>query len=160
MKNLIFTVALSAALVPTAASDVSGPKKIPVQKPEQTLELGPITVPLNEAVPVKFPDAIAGVSLGSPYVANVVVHDKHLMFITGRAYGMTSLHVVDEKGNVIATTTVNVVGVNETRLVVNKGGSDYSMQCTPKCKAAPDIGDNTDYVTTITEQATILSKED
>jgi Flp pilus assembly secretin CpaC len=160
MKTILFTVALGAALLPVAHSDTPGMKHPPVHKPAEKPVIGPILVPIHQSVRVSVPESIAGVSLGSPYVANVAVHDKHMMFITGRAYGVTSLHIVDDKGIVIADTTVQVVSDSTTRIKVNKAGADYTMSCMPSCVASPDIGDDADYVTTITEQAGILANEE
>lgn len=161
MKYFMLTAALSVAIVPNAFSDLAGPKTIPVQKPvEKKVVTGPVKVQLRGVTAVNVPQNIAGVSLGSPYIANVAVHDKNLILITGRAYGETSLHVMDDKGNIVVDTTIFVVNESQTKMTVNKGGSDYTMNCTPNCKAAPDVGDNVDYVTTVSEQITILAKED
>ena len=161
MKYFMLTAALSVAMVPTAVSDLAGPKTIPVQKPAgKEVFAGPVKVQLRGVTAITVPQNIAGVSLGSPYIANVAVHDKNLLLITGRAYGETSLHVMDDKGNIVVATTIFVVNESQTKLTVNKGGADFTMNCTPDCKASPDVGDDVDYVTTISEQITILSKED
>lgn len=158
MKHALITIALSVLLLPVAHSDTSGPKPIPVHSPVPKPAIGTIVVPRNQAVKITVPDNVSGVSIGSPFIANVAVHDKNLLFVTGRAFGMTSLHLVDERGNIIAETTVQVVADAATRLTINKAGEDHTMNCTPDCMVAPDIGDATSYVIRITENIKALEE--
>jgi hypothetical protein len=160
MKWMIFPAILGAVLTPQVSADLAGPAEIPVQKPAQRAPVGPFVIQLQEAISVELPEEIAGISLGSSHIANIAVHDKHRLFISGRAYGVTSLHILDARGNVIADTSIHVVNANETRLTLNRGGHDYTMDCTPNCRPSPDIGDETEFFSVMTEQAGILARDE
>lgn len=158
MKHALFTIVVSVSLLPVAYSDTAGPKPIPVHKTMAKAEIGTIVVSRNQTVKITVPANVSGVSIGSPFIANVAVHDKNLLFLTGRAFGVTSLHIVDERGQVIAETTVQVVADTATRLTVNKAGEDRTMNCTPDCMVAPDVGDATSYVIQVTENLKALEE--
>ncbi|MBN03170.1 pilus assembly protein N-terminal domain-containing protein [Ponticaulis sp.] len=150
MKHILMTVLLGVA-APLAIAGEGGPVQQVIEAPRQ--EVGPVIVQLEESIPLIMSDNIAGISIGTSRIADVIVHDQNTLFVTGKAYGSTSLHVIDTLGNVVVDTTIHVVDASPTRLRVNRAGSDYSMDCTPNCQAAPNIGDNTDYYQSIISQA-------
>ncbi len=150
MKHILMTVLLGMA-APLAIAGEGGPVPQVIEAPRQ--EIGPVIVQLEESLPLIMSDNIAGISIGTSRIADVIVHDQNTLFITGKAYGSTSLHVIDTLGNVVVDTTIHVVDASPTRLRVNRAGSDYSMDCTPNCQAAPNIGDNTEYYQAIISQS-------
>ncbi|MDF1679785.1 pilus assembly protein N-terminal domain-containing protein [Ponticaulis sp.] len=150
MKHILMTVLLSVA-APLAIAGEGGPVQQVIEAPRQ--EVGPVIVQLEESIPLIMSDNIAGISIGTSRIADVIVHDQNTLFVTGKAYGSTSLHVIDTLGNVVVDTTIHVVDASPTRLRVNRAGSDYSMDCTPNCQASPNIGDNADYYQSIISQA-------
>ena len=160
MKWMLAPVVLVAAMSVQAHADLAGRADIPVQKPEPKQTVGPVVVSFQTAKSIQISDKIAGVSIGNAHIANVAVHDKHTLLITGRSYGSTSLHVMDEKGNIVVDTTVHVVNGSETRMTLNRGGQQYTMSCTPNCSPAPSIGDSEDYFNITTEQAGVLARDE
>lgn len=159
MKWMIVPAVLMAAMTPQALADLAGPAEIPVQIPLKRAPVGPLNIQFQGAIALQIPENISGVSLGNSHIANVAVHDKHTIIITGRAYGTTSLHVMDDKGRVVVDTTIHVVDVSQTRLTLNRGGIDFTMDCAPNCRPAPNIGDDEDYFLVTTDQAGILARD-
>lgn len=160
MKWFVLPVAFGAIFGLPVFADLAGPAEIPVQAAPQKEQIGPIAIQVNETVTVRIPENIAGVSLGNSHIANIAVHDKNLLFLTGRAYGTTSLHIVDELGKIVVDTSVHVINASETELILTRGGRDYTLDCTPRCRAAPSIGDDPEYFTATTEQAAVIARDE
>lgn len=154
----VWTALFIASLSPVALAGEAGGPVPQVLETTGTQQVGPVVVQFQESVPVQLRETIAGVSVGSSSIANVAVHDANTLLVTGRAYGSTSLHVIDSDGNIIVNTVIHVVDQSPNRVVVNRGGADYSMQCAPNCRPAPNLGDNSDYYQTIIQQAQSSSR--
>lgn len=113
---------------------------------------GPLTVETNKTVPLKLKGTAASVVLGNRNVADVAVHDEHLIFITGKAFGTTNLIIYDRAGNQIYSADV-VVTVNSSNLVtVNRSGSNFTYDCAPTCRSVLSPGDDNGYYGTLMEQ--------
>ena len=52
-----------------------------------------LSVEANKTIPVRIPGSAASIVLGNKNVADVAVHDEHLIFITGKTFGMTELYL-------------------------------------------------------------------
>ena len=100
-----------------------------------------IRVALDQAFPIRLAQAAEGVAIGNPSIAGVSVQNDRFLFVTGRAYGSTNLVVVGDGGRVLYSGRV-VVTPDETDVVmVTRAGDTARMECTPLCRARPDIGD-------------------
>ncbi|MAT35433.1 MAG: hypothetical protein CMK06_09900 [Ponticaulis sp.] len=154
----VWTAIMIALSAPYAMAGETGQKVPQVIAEPAAPMIGPITVQFQESVPITLRESVAGVSVGSSYVANVAVHDSHTILITGRSYGTTSLHVIDGDGNVVVDTVIQVVDMSPSRVTVNRGGSDYSMHCAPNCRPAPNVGDEKEYFSDTVQQAQSISR--
>lgn len=113
---------------------------------------GPLSVEANKTVPVRLKGAAASVVLGNRNVADVAVHDEHLIFVTGKTFGTTNLMIFDRDGNQIYSAEV-VVTVNASNLVtVNRSGSNFTYDCAPNCRAVASTGDNPEYFSALIQQ--------
>ena len=113
---------------------------------------GPLSVEANKTVPVRLKETAASVVLGNRNIADVAVHDEHLIFITGKTFGTTNLMIFDRAGNQIYSTEV-VVTVNSSNLVtVNRSGSNYTYDCAPNCRSVLSTGDDEGYFETLMQQ--------
>jgi len=102
-----------------------------------------IRVALDQSFPVRLTEAASGVAIGNPTIAGVSMQNDHFFFVTGRSYGTTNLTVVDANNRVLYSGRVTVVP-DETNVVrVTRGTETAQLECTPNCRAAPDIGDPT-----------------
>ena len=155
MKHIWMTFFLGLA-VPAAFAGEGGPVPQVIEAPAP--QIGPVVVNFQDSVPLILTDRIAGISVGTSRIADVTVHDQNTILVTGKAYGSTSLHIIDSLGNIIVDTTIHVVDASPTRLRVNRAGSDYSMDCTPNCQASPNLGDQTDYFETMMAQSQSASE--
>ncbi|MEZ5953340.1 MAG: pilus assembly protein N-terminal domain-containing protein [Hyphomonas sp.] len=113
---------------------------------------GPLTVEANKTVPVKLKGAAASVVLGNRNIADVAVHNDHLIFVTGKTFGTTNLMVFDRAGNQIYSSDV-VVTVNSSNLVtVNRSGSNFTYDCAPNCRSVLSNGDDMEYFDSLMKQ--------
>lgn len=105
----------------------------------------PLSVESNKTVPVRLNGKAASVVLGNKNIADVAVHNEHLLFVTGKTFGTTNLLVFDKAGNQIYSSEI-VVTVNSSNLVtVNRSGNNYTYDCAPECRPVPSVGDDLDY---------------
>ena len=89
-KKFFAAIALAMALAPMAAAD-------------------PLTVKVDQTVPLKLNAPANSVVVGNATVADVSVHDAKTLLVTGKAFGSTNLTVLDRSGNTIFSTML-VVG--------------------------------------------------
>jgi hypothetical protein len=113
---------------------------------------GPLTVEANKTVPLRLKGTAASVVLGNQNIADVAVHDEHLIFITGKSFGTTNLMIFDRSGNQLLNTEV-VVTVNSSNLVtVNRNGANFTYDCAPACRPVASPGDDSDYFGALLDQ--------
>lgn len=113
---------------------------------------GPLTLEANKTIPLKMKGTAASVVLGNRNIADVAVHDEHMIFITGKSFGTTNLMVFDRAGNQILNTEV-VVTANASNLVtVNRSGSNFTYDCAPSCRSVISPGDNTQHFESLMQQ--------
>ena len=98
---------------------------------------GPLTVEANKTVPVRLKGAAASVVLGNREIADVAVHDEHLVFVTGKNFGTTNLMVFDRAGNQIYASDVVVTANTSSLVTVNRSGDNSTYACSPSCRPVP-----------------------
>lgn len=113
---------------------------------------GPLTVEANKTVPLKMKGTAASVVLGNRNIADVAVHDEHLIFITGKAFGTTNLMVFDRSGNQILNTEVVVTANTSNLVTVNRNGSNFTYDCAPSCRSVMSPGDNAQHFDDLMQQ--------
>jgi ribosomal protein L24E len=121
-KKFFAAIAFALALAPAAAAD-------------------PLTVKVDQTVPLKLASPANSVVVGNATVADVSVHDAKTLLVTGKAFGSTNLTVLDRSGNTIFTTTLVVGGEDDNGLTIVRGDGTYSYSCTDKCRSTPMVGD-------------------
>ncbi len=103
---------------------------------------GQFTVETGKTKPLRLSKDAASVVLGNQNVADVAVHDRNLLLVTGKSFGATNLLVFDKDGNTIFAADL-VVTTNSANLVtINKAGSNFSFNCSPVCKESAQMGDD------------------
>ena len=117
-----------------------------------TAAAGQLSVEANKTIPVHIQGSAASIVLGNKNVADVAVHDEHLIFITGKTFGTTNLMIFNKAGDQIFSTDV-VVTVNSSNLVtVNRSGQNFTYDCAPECRSVMSAGDQADYFDILLKQ--------
>ncbi len=106
------------------------------------------SVALNKTQIMRLPAPAAAIIVGNPAIADVSVHSPTLLFVLGRGYGVTNVIILDDMGNTILNTDIQVgnnqSGSGKRLMLAGKGWQSYS--CTPFCQPAPVLGDNPKFV--------------
>lgn len=110
-----------------------------------TANAGKLTVETNTTVPVRISGAASSVVLGNQNIAEVAVHDEHLIFITGKSFGTTNLMVFDKEGREIYNTELAVSVNTANQVTVNRSGQNYTYNCAPGCRPVLSAGDEQEH---------------
>ena len=111
-----------------------------------------ISVEANKTVPVRVTGSAASIVIGNKNVADVAVHNEHLLFITGKAFGTTNLMIFDSAGNQIMSSDVVVTANSSNLVTVNKSGQSFTYDCAPECRSVMSTGDSGEYFDQIVRQ--------
>ena len=111
-----------------------------------------ISVEANKTVPVRVPGSAASIVIGNKNVADVAVHNEHLLFITGKAFGTTNLMIFDAAGNQIMSSDVVVTANSSNLVTINKSGESFTYDCAPECRSVMSTGDSNEYFDQIVRQ--------
>lgn len=113
-----------------------------------------ISVPIDQATPVRLMAPAQGVAIGNPSIAGVSIQNDTLLFITGRSYGTTNLVVVGQNGRTLFSGRVTVTPDETGVVTVTRGLETARLSCSPICRPRPDIGDATTTFNAVNEQIT------
>ncbi|MGE0045122.1 MAG: pilus assembly protein N-terminal domain-containing protein [Hyphomonadaceae bacterium] len=113
-----------------------------------------ISVPIDQAAPVRLMAPAEGVAIGNPSIAGVSVQNSQLLFITGRSYGTTNLVVIGANGRTLFSGRVTVTPDESGVVTVQRGMETARLTCSPVCRPRPDIGDTTTAFNAVNEQIT------
>ena len=87
----------------------------------------PINVNVNMARILRINASAATVIVGNPGIADVTIQDPKTLILTGKSFGQTNLIVLDNAGNPIADTIIEVVqmqaGVTTVWVEISGGSS-------------------------------------
>lgn len=103
---------------------------------------GQFTVEAGKSKPIRIKGKAASVVIGNPNIADVGVHDEHLLFVSGKTFGTTNLLVFDKDGKTLFSADLVVTTNTSNLITVNRAGRDYSYDCAPTCRAGLSIGDD------------------
>ena len=94
------------------------------------------------------------VIVGNPVIADVTMHDRFTVVVTGKTAGSTNLIILDKDSKPIIDELINV-GPSPTDLVtVMRGTSRYTYACSPYCDATAQVGDEKDAFDVTAKQIT------
>jgi len=102
----------------------------------------PINVNVNMARILRINAAAATVIVGNPGIADVTIQDPQTLILTGKSYGQTNLIVLDNSGNPIADTLIEVVQMQAGVMTVYQGQARTSLACAPVCQGIVMMGDD------------------
>jgi Flp pilus assembly secretin CpaC len=112
-----------------------------------------ISVNVDQAKLVKFPEKIATIVIGNPLIADVTLQPGGMVVVTGKGYGATNVIALDRAGSVLMDRVVQVEGPTDKIVTVYRGTSRESYSCTPKCERRVTLGDAETFFKSTMEQA-------
>jgi hypothetical protein len=110
--------------------------------PGQAAEGDPISVKVNMARILRINAPASTVIIGNPGVADVTIQDPQTLVLTGKSYGQTNLIVLDDAGNPIADTLIEVVQAQADLVTIYLGNARTTMVCSPVCQPTIMLGDD------------------
>lgn len=113
--------------------------------PAASAEDGPISVKANMARILRISSPASTVVIGNPGVADVTIQDPQTLILTGKSYGQTNLIVLDELGNPIADTIIEVIQAQSDTVTVFQGQIRTTVACAPICQPMIMLGDERTY---------------
>ena len=102
----------------------------------------PINVNVNMARILRINASAATVIVGNPGIADVTIQDPKTLILTGKSFGQTNLIVLDNAGNPIADTIIEVVQMQAGVTTVYQGQARTSLACAPVCQNVIMMGDD------------------
>ena len=105
-----------------------------------------IKVLIDEAKVFEYPDGVSTIIIGNPVVADITMLRKNnRMILTGKSFGRTNLLMLDNQGNAIAESVVQV-SANFKDLIVQRGFERESYDCSPRCHPTINAGDSQKFM--------------
>ena len=118
-----------------------------------------ISVNVDQAKLVKFPEKIATIVIGNPLIADVTLQPGGMVVVTGKGYGATNVIALDRSGAVLMDRIVQVEGPTDKVVTVYRGTLRESYSCTPECARRVTLGDAETYFKATMEQAGAIGSQ-
>lgn len=106
---------------------------------------GAVSVPMDEAKVIAFPQPVATIYIANPSIADITMIDKRHAFVQGKSFGATNIIALDAKGAEISNRHVVVYGSSGATVTLQRGNQRTTYACTGShCEASPRPGDSKD----------------
>lgn len=102
----------------------------------------PVTVTVDRAKVFRISRPASTVIIGNPAIADATIEDDVTLVLTGRAFGVTNLIVLDQDGEPIVDETIIVRGHEQNTVRIYRRDARETMACAPVCEPTLTIGDN------------------
>lgn len=116
-------------------------------------------VEINKTKIMHLPAPASAVIVGNPKIADISVHSPTLLFVLGRGYGVTNVIVLDDMGNTILETDIQVGG-NQSgsgKRLMMAGVGWQSYDCNPFCQPAPVLGNDPKFLASFKGQGQVIN---
>ncbi len=104
-----------------------------------------LTVGLDRARIVKVSRPAAAVIVGNPVYSDASIQNNTTIIVTGKAFGSTNLIILDNEGEIIAETILNVSEPKDNTVYIYRGFDRQTLSCTPTCGPTVMIGDGVSF---------------
>ncbi len=112
-------------------------------------------VKIDQATLVKVPTNVHTLVVGNPSIADVTLLKKlNTLVVTGKSYGETNVIALDDQGNQVATTEIQVSEALHNKLLLQNGMDRMTFYCNPRCQPTVTIGDQPTFNTNLDTQIT------
>ena len=116
-----------------------------------------ISVNVDQAKLIRFPERIATIVVGNPLIADVTLQTGGVVVVTGKGYGATNIIAIDRKGEVLMDRQIHVEGPSDKVVTIYRGVERESYSCMPACQRRVTLGDGDGFFKATMEQAGALS---
>lgn len=116
-----------------------------------------VLVNVNMARILRINSPASTVIIGNPGIADVTIQDPQTLVLTGKTYGQTNLIILDEIGNPIADTMVEVVQQQAEIMTVYMGDARTTLKCNPNCQPTVMLGDDPGFTSETIASSNLIS---
>ncbi|MCB1439574.1 MAG: pilus assembly protein N-terminal domain-containing protein [Nitratireductor sp.] len=102
----------------------------------------PVIVTVDRAKVFRISRPAATVIIGNPAIADATIEDEVTLVLTGRAFGVTNMIVLDQNGDPVVDETIVVRGHETNTVRIYRRSERETVACAPVCEPTLTIGDN------------------
>lgn len=117
--------------------------------PQSAARAGDLIVRYDQSQLLRLPRPASEVIIGNPSIADVALQGGNLLVVTGKTFGITNVIALDAERNVIQDQRVLVERDDRRTVNLMKGGSRFTLSCTPNCEPTLTIGDDRTFFETV-----------
>ncbi|KZL15677.1 pilus assembly protein N-terminal domain-containing protein [Pseudovibrio sp. Ad26] len=129
-SSKIASVAISTAMTAGIAATSPAPAYADVE------------VVADQAKVFRLEEPAETIILGNPSIADVTVHDRLTIVITGKSYGTTNLVVLNDASEPVVEELITVTAEMAGYVAVHRNNSRFTYSCNPDCQEVLRLGDN------------------
>lgn len=154
MKKAIFNCAILTLFLNTSSSFQPSIAKANEKEDQDIITHSTssalMKVTLNQITMVKLEDKISDALVGNPAIADITIQNESSFIVTGKSYGRTNIILLNKDGDTIFNKWVHVDDDTRNVVRIQRGNARLSYTCTPNCQPTPTIGDDPNYLRSLT----------
>ena len=105
-----------------------------------------VTVLADQAKVFRLEEPADTIILGNPSIADVTVHDRVTIVVTGKSYGTTNLIVLNNESEPVVEEQITVSADNTGYVSLQKNIGRVTYSCNPDCYEVVRLGDTKAYL--------------
>lgn len=122
-------------------------------QPAISAEIG-VSVVVDRAKVFRIDEPASTVIVGNPFIADVSMHDRYTVVVTGKSYGSTNLVILDDTNKPIIDEVIVVKASEESTVSVTRNAARTTYSCAPICEPTLRMGDSEEAFKAAAEQST------
>ncbi|KZK93874.1 hypothetical protein PsAD46_01122 [Pseudovibrio sp. Ad46] len=101
-----------------------------------------VEVVADQAKVFRLEEPAETIILGNPSIADVTVHDRVTIVITGKSYGTTNLVVLNDASEPVVEELITVTAEMAGYVAIQRNSNRFTYSCNPDCHEVLRLGDN------------------
>ncbi len=101
-----------------------------------------VMVVADQAKVFRLDEPAETIILGNPSIADVTIHDRRTIVITGKSYGSTNLVVLNEVSEPVVEEMITVTAEMTGYVAVQRNSRRFTYACNPNCQEVLRLGDD------------------
>ncbi len=111
-----------------------------------------LKVTIDRAKVIRIAKTADTIIIGNPAIVDATIQDGKTIVLTGRAFGVTNLIVLDQDGEPIVDELIVVEGPKHKTVRIYRQAQRETMACDPVCEPTLTLGDNQTSFESISSQ--------
>ena len=117
-----------------------------------------LKVTIDRAKVIRIAKTADTIIIGNPAIVDATIQDGKTIVLTGRAFGVTNLIVLDQDGEPIVDELIVVEGPTHKTVRIYRQAQRETMACDPVCEPTLTLGDNQTSFESISSQMSTRNK--